>query len=119
MKNFKQGLKIKTSWEEQILQLFLVVILVIVGELKFLDSLVLAQNNTVDIAVSEGNKLVSTTATYEDSGNPNVEINATSNDVSTKDLTINNNDLSFEDDLLYLDIFLTNSGLDILLESDF
>ena len=118
MKNFKRAPKLKKSQKEKILQLFLLSILLTIGEIKFSSSLVLAQSNTVGIAISESNKVASTTATYEDSGNPNVEINATSNDISTKYLTINNNDLLFEDDLIETDIFLIDLDLEIFLKFD-
>ena len=118
MKNFKRAPKLKKSQKEKILQLFLLSILLTIGEIKFSSSLVLAQSNTVGIAISESNKVASTTATYEDSGNPNAKINATSNDISTKDLTINNNDLLFEYDLIETDIFLIDLDVEIFLKSD-
>jgi hypothetical protein len=82
-------------------------------------SLVLAQSNTVGLAMPENKKLVSTTATYEDSGNPNVKINATSNDLSNEDLMINYNDFLFENELSETNIFLIDLDWEILLESDF
>jgi len=109
MKNLKQATKLKKSQKEKILQLFLVSILLTIGELTIFSSLVLAKSNA----------LVSTTATYEDSENPNVKINATSNDTTTKDLTINNNDLLFDNELSETDIFLINLAWEILLEYDF
>ena len=119
MKNFKRAPKLKKSQKEKILQLFLLSIILTIGEIKFSSSLVLAQSNAVGIAISESNKVASITSTYEDSGNPNVEINTTSNNIFIKDLTINNNDLLFEEDLIETDIFLINSAWDILLEPDF
>lgn len=132
MKNFKRAAKLKKSQKEKILQLFLLSILLTIGEIKFSSSLVLAQSNTVGLAISESSKVASATATYEDPRNPNVKINATSNDVkinitpndtSTKDLTINNNDLLFEDDLVETDTslidLLVDLDLEIFSESDF
>jgi hypothetical protein len=119
MKNFKRAPKLKKSQKEKILQLFLLSIILTIGEIKFSSSLVLAQSNAVGIVFSESNKVASITSTYEDSGNPNVEINTTSNNIFIKDLTINNNDLLFEDDLIETDIFLINSAWDILLKPDF
>lgn len=118
MKNLTQATKLKKSHKERILQFFLMSILLTIGELNFF-SLVLAQSNTVGLAMPENKKLVSTTATYEDSGNPNVKINATSNDLSNEDLMINYNDFLFENELLETDIFLIDLDWEILLESDF
>jgi hypothetical protein len=120
MTNLIQAKKIKKSQKEKNFQLFLLVsILLMIGEIKFFSSLVLAQSNTAGLAISKSNKLVSTTATYEDPENPNIKINATSNDIPIKDLTINYNDLLFENEQLEIDIFLINLDWEILLESDF
>jgi len=119
MKNIKRSTMIKKYQITKNFQLFLVAILLTIGEINSFRLPVLAQSSTVDVAILESHKLVSTTATYGDPNNPNIEINATSNDTSTKDFTINNNDLSFEDNLLDLDVFVIDSGLDILLESNF
>jgi hypothetical protein len=118
MKNLTQATKLKKSHTGKILQVFLVSILLTIGELNFF-SLVLAQSNTVGLAIPENKKLVSTTATYEDSGNPSVKINATSNNLSKKDLTINHNDFLLDNELLETDIFLINLDWEIFLESDF
>ncbi|MEA5486429.1 MULTISPECIES: hypothetical protein [Pseudanabaena] len=123
MKNVKQATKLSKSQNGKTIQLFIVLIILTIGESKIFSSLVLAQSNAVGLAISESNKVASATATYEDSGNPNVKINATSNDVkinitpndtSTKDLTINNNDLLFEDDLIETDTSL----IDLLVDLD-
>jgi len=109
MKNLKQATKLKKSQKGKMLQLFLVSTLLTIGELKISSSLVLAKSN----------ELISTTATYEDPENPSVKINATSNDTTTKDLTINNDDLLFDNELSETDIFLIDSAWEIFLEYDF
>jgi hypothetical protein len=132
MKNVKQATKLSKSQNGKTIQLFIVLIILTIGESKIFSSLVLAQSNAVGLAISESNKVASATATYEDPRNPNVKINATSNDVkinitpndtSTKDLTINNNDLLSEDDLIETDTslidLLVDLDLEIFLESDF
>lgn len=118
MQNIKQIINLRRTIKQRIFQLFLLSILLTIVEVKILAAPVQAKRTILYFVNTESNKLVATTATYEDSGNPDVKINATSNDPSNKDLTINNNDLLSEDDLLEIDIFLMNSLWEIFLELD-
>jgi hypothetical protein len=55
-----------------------------IGEIRSFSPLVKLQSNDVVLSISRRNTVSSTTAIYEDPANPNVKINATSNDLLNK-----------------------------------